>query len=64
MRYYIQNATGEKFYFAHLVEGEVPTSNQGLILDSIKEVLNTHYTGICVVIAGYNRKPHKVFTVF
>lgn len=60
MRYYIQNAAGEKFFFARLVEGEIPASNQGLLLGPIQEIQNTHYT--CVVIAGY-RKPYKVFTV-
>lgn len=58
--YYIQNAEGKRFFFTQMKVGEVPVSNQGSTLGSIKEIHTSH--NLCVVIDGHDQL-YRVFPV-
>lgn len=60
MRYYVQNVAGDKFFFAHLEEGEIPVSSLGKSLGPIEEVNKSDFFCPAVVILG---RSYQVFTV-
>lgn len=61
MSYYIQNESGEKFYFDELLVGQVPTSKQGKTLDKMRVIV---FGGKDSVSISFTKDVSKLYNVY